>query len=276
MTTEPLRAAGAVVWRGPEERPEVALVHRPRYDDWSFPKGKPHSGEHLIATAVREVAEETGLGVLLGRALPPVHYRKGDRVKRVEYWVARALGGEFAPSDEVDELEWLPPDEARRRLTYDWDAALLRSLASAPLTTQPLVLVRHGNAGSREAWTGADDLRPLDPEGVAQARTLAQVLPAYRPALLVSSPSKRCVQTLLPYSADITLEPLLSEHEHDPADTAALVRELTLPAVVCSHGPVLPGLIADLSGASVHLRKGTFAVLHRSGGRVVRVERYSL
>nr|WP_063792303.1 NUDIX hydrolase [Nonomuraea pusilla] len=275
--TRPLRAAGAVVWRGDENRPEVALVHRPAYDDWTFPKGKPKAGEHVIATALREVREETGVTVAFGQALPPAHYRVGDRLKRVDYWAARAVddpGRSGAFPDEVDEVRWLPLDAARSLLTYEWDAGLLRALTAAPLTTVPLVLVRHAGAGDRHAWDGDDDLRPLDAGGLDQARTLATLLPAYRPELLLSSPSLRCVQTLEPYGGVIRTDPLLSEDGQDPRRTPALVRSVAVPAAVCSHGKVLPDLIAALSGRDVHLGKGGVAVLHHAGGRVVGVERY--
>ncbi|MEV4358801.1 NUDIX hydrolase [Nonomuraea sp. NPDC049625] len=274
--TDLLRAAGAVVWRGEESRPEVAVIHRPNYDDWTFPKGKLKSGEHVIAAALREVWEETGLTVLLGRALPPVHYLSSGRLKRVDYWTARVAADDgFSPDDEVDELRWLPLEEARRLLTYEWDVGLLRALKAAPLETVPLVLVRHGSAGSRNEWQGDDELRPLDTDGRSQAAHLATALPAYRPELLISSPSARCVQTLEPYGAELKLEPLLSEEGQDPQKTPAMVREITVPAAVCSHRKVLPDLIRTLSGKDLHLRKGAFAVLQRAGGHVVSVERYA-
>ncbi|MEV5892775.1 NUDIX hydrolase [Nonomuraea fuscirosea] len=278
--TDPLRAAGAVIWRGEQSRPEVAVIHRPAYDDWTLPKGKLKAGEHEIAAALREVREETGLTVLLGRALPPVHYMSMGRLKRVDYWVARAVtDAGFEPGDEVDELRWLPVEEARRLLTYEWDAGLLRALRAAPLATVPLVLVRHGTAGSRSEWQDDDAVRPLDADGFSQAATLATALPAYRPETLLSSPSLRCVQTLRPYAdavgAPLRTDPLLSEDNQDPQGTPALVGRLSGPAAVCSHGKVLPALIETLSGKDVHLRKGAFAVLHRAAGQIVSVERYA-
>ncbi|GAA3442326.1 NUDIX hydrolase [Planomonospora venezuelensis] len=280
-----IRAAGAVLWRGPESAPEIALVHRPKYDDWTFPKGKLKPGEHVIGGALREVAEETGITAVLGRSLPPVHYMKGRRLKRVDYWLARAVSGEpYTAVEEVDEVAWLPLEEARRRLTYEWDAGLLRALAAFPLATTPLLLVRHGSAGSRQEWRGDDDLRPLDGTGAAQAEVLAEALYGYRPAELVSSPSLRCVQTLEPYAAraglEIRRERLLAETGHDPRASLRLLHEALAAdraAVLCSHGKVLPGLIKKVIGrpGDAHLRKGAFLVLHHAGGRVVGMDRYT-
>ncbi|MEW9529005.1 NUDIX domain-containing protein [Microbispora sp. NPDC049125] len=284
-----IRAAGAVVWRGDETAPEVALVHRPKYRDWTFPKGKLKAGEHVIAGALREVAEETGLRIVLGRALPPVHYLKGLRLKRVDYWLARATGGSAGgegrgDGDEVDEVVWLPLAEAGRRLTYGWDGKMLRALAGAPLTTTPLLFVRHGLAGSRQEWEGDDDLRPLDERGKAQARALATVLGGYRPEVLISSHSARCTQTLQPYAdrhgMEIVTDKALSESGYDPREAGRLLGELLAagrPAALCSHGKVLPELLPMAYGhrlADPHIAKGGLAVLHRAGGRTVSFERY--
>ncbi|MFJ2028774.1 NUDIX domain-containing protein [Streptosporangium sp. NPDC087985] len=282
--TDMIRAAGAVVWRGPESAPEVALIHRPKYDDWTFPKGKLKSGEHVIAGALREVVEETGITALLGRSLPPIHYLKGGRLKRVDYWAAQAISDDLHTAvDEVDEVVWLPLDEARRRLTYEWDAGLLRALTAVPLRTTPLILVRHGVAGSRQEWKGDDDERPLDENGAIQAEVLADVLSGYHPTELLSSPSRRCVQTLEPYAGraglEIRRDRLLSETDYDSRASLRLVSEAMAseqPLVLCSHGKVLPELIPALVDrpGDTHLRKGAFMVLHRADGKVVSVDRY--
>nr|WP_225311964.1 NUDIX hydrolase [Microbispora cellulosiformans] len=290
-----IRAAGAVVWRGEEADPEIALVHRPAYDDWSLPKGKLKHGEHVIAAALREVREETGLRVVLGRALPPVHYLKDGRLKRVDYWLARdpgdgrAAGGDGHVIDkEVDEVVWLPIEEAVRRLTYRWDRRLLRAVRAAPLTTTPLIFLRHALAGSRQEWKGDDDHRPLDERGRAQAEILAAVLGAYRPERLVSSHARRCTQTIGPYAErrglEVRKEKALSESGYDPREAERLVRESLAAAeaaVLCSHGKVLPALLGT-AGETLHrarsadlaIAKGGFAVLHHAAGQVVTLERY--
>jgi len=128
--TPEVEAAGAVVWRaGPDGAIEVALIHRPRYDDWSFPKGKLLPGESLVETAVREVGEETGFRCRIGVVIGIHRYRDSRaRSKEVTYWLMEWLEGRFDPTDEVDRLRWVPLTEAERMLTYDRDHELLRHL----------------------------------------------------------------------------------------------------------------------------------------------------
>jgi 8-oxo-dGTP diphosphatase len=129
-----VRAAGGVVWRRGEGGVEVALVHRPRYDDWSLPKGKLDTGESFEEAALREVEEETGLRCELGPFLDEVGYRDHkDREKLVRWWAMEAGEGEFAPDDEVDELRWTPLDEAASMLTYEIDRRLLERLRAEAL-----------------------------------------------------------------------------------------------------------------------------------------------
>ena len=124
-------AAGGVVWRsGTDGGIEVVLVHRPRYDDWSLPKGKLDAAEDLLSAAVREIGEETGLSVRLGRRGPRVSYPVDGGTKRVDYWLMRAVGGGFTPNDEVDELRWVPLAEAPGLLSYDFDRELVERVAS--------------------------------------------------------------------------------------------------------------------------------------------------
>ncbi len=125
-----VRAAGGVVWRVDAGEVLVAVVHRPKYDDWTFPKGKLEAGETDEHAAHREVVEETGLECVLGRELPSVRYldNKG-RSKLVRYWEMTVASGEFTPNDEVDQLEWLVLVEARPRLSYDHDRDVLDAFA---------------------------------------------------------------------------------------------------------------------------------------------------
>lgn len=125
-----IEAAGGVVWRRAADGAlEVLVVHRPRYDDWSLPKGKLDGGESAEAAALREVEEETGLRCSLGRELPTVRYvdHHGDE-KRARYWAMQPIGGSFTPNDEVDEARWLPVDDAAGLLTYDRDRMVVDAL----------------------------------------------------------------------------------------------------------------------------------------------------
>jgi 8-oxo-dGTP diphosphatase len=132
------RAAGGLLWRpGGDGSPAFALIHRPRYDDWSLPKGKLDEGERWEDAAVREVEEETGLRCRRGEELPPVGYEDSKgRSKQVRYWLMEPLDGEFEPTGEVDELRWVPAGEAAGLLTYERDRDLVREaarrLAGAP------------------------------------------------------------------------------------------------------------------------------------------------
>ncbi|WP_405992393.1 NUDIX hydrolase [Streptomyces sp. NBC_00986] len=122
-----VQAAGCVLWRRPSAGAlELALVHRPKWDDWSWPKGKLKRGETFEEAARREVLEETGHACRLGTRLPSAQYLDHHgRPKEVRYWAAEATGGAFAPNDEVDVLLWLTPDEAHQRLSYERDRDLI-------------------------------------------------------------------------------------------------------------------------------------------------------
>ena len=250
-------AAGAVLWRGHE----VALVHRPRYDDWSLPKGKREPGESIWATAVREVAEETGYPCFLGRYLGQLRYsvsRPVEATKVVEYFVARVAGpGKFEPSKEVDELRWLRVGEAAELLSYDGDRAILRAFTELPPDLRTLLLVRHAVAGDRASWDGPDDLRPLDDAGRAQTAVLHELLPLFGVDRIHSAPLVRCVQTVEALAVDrhlpIHLEPLFSEADYDEAKALARLREIVAGGgtpVISSQGGVIPGLLSRLANES--------------------------
>lgn len=273
-----MRAAGALVWREKGGDLQVLLVHRPRYNDWSFPKGKLESGESLCTCAVREVAEETGVQVRLEQPLETIRYRLGDGTrKEVRYWAARELDrgspalaarGRIprASRSEIDGVQWMGVKEARKRLDHAIDRDLLGSLVDLweddKLDTWTLVLVRHARAVKRSVWnrpkkrTAEQDeaTRPLTGDhGRARARALAPILAAYGVGRAISSPWRRCCDTMAPYcraaGLKLELEPAITEHAHATAPkTTRKVVERALrmregPVALCTHRPVLPAVM---------------------------------
>ena len=216
----PVLAAGALVWRLKNDKLQVLVVHRPRYDDWSFPKGKAEPGESMVLTAIREVAEETGRQIVLGRYLGKARRRLvSGRKKRTLYWAAQVLP-ESGPGEglraavkpaskrEIDKVRWWKVKKAACKLTHADDKRLLARLVdwyeSGQLQVHSLVLVRHAKAVSRATWgygINSEITRPLVMgRGQAQARDVAALLSAYGVGELVSSPWRRCVDTLAPYA----------------------------------------------------------------------------
>ncbi|TDC77723.1 NUDIX hydrolase [Micromonospora sp. KC606] len=258
-----IRAAGGVVWRPDSDGGfEVCLVHRPRYGDWSLPKGKLEPGEHPLLAAVREVAEESDVRAVPQVRLPTVRYRSEGRPKTVDYWSMRAVGtGGFQPGTEVDDVCWLAVDEAVRLVSYPHDAQVLTAFAALPPVTTTIALVRHALAGKRGTWSGPDDSRPLDAEGWAQAEALAPLVALVRPTRLLSASVRRCVQTLGPAAARLDLpieacgdldEPRPGQQREECA-LAAAGRLLSLaaagePVGLCGQGKVIPGVLERLTG----------------------------
>jgi 8-oxo-dGTP pyrophosphatase MutT (NUDIX family)/phosphohistidine phosphatase SixA len=301
------RAAGVLCWRRARDGLEVLLVHRPRYDDWSWPKGKVKDGEPLPCAAIREAAEETGFEVALGRPLGVVGYRLPDgRRKQVTYWAARAAGHADETGGgaaEVDGLAWLPLREARLLLTRASDAepldVLERHAGAGELTTAPLLVVRHGTSRPRASWAKADADRPLVSAGRRQAAGLVPLLACWRPERLVSSPWRRCLDTVAPFAAatglPVRTKGSLSEDgaRRSPGRTRRTTRRLLArggPAVLCTHRPVLAEVLGVVRSASVpdaaagipvkdpYLAPGEVLVAHVALGpwpvRVVDVERH--
>ena len=306
---EPIRAAGTVLWRpvraSGQVGIEVGIIHRPKYGDWSLPKGKLDPGEHIVACAVREVLEETGHAVTLGVPLGTQRYPVPDGDKEVLYWAARA--DDTAPpwpgTAEVDRFEFVPAARAAGRLSHPRDTELVELASSAlghpPRPTTPLVVLRHAKALARKRWSGSDPGRPLDPKGTAQSDRLAVLLGCFGVRRVVSSDSLRCVDTVRPFATTaripVELEPRVTEeaHEHGPDGAVDATRELLAdprPAVVCSHRPVLPDMFEALGPLpdspfltspvlDEPLSPGAFVVVHRRFGpdgtpEVVAVERH--
>jgi 8-oxo-(d)GTP phosphatase len=282
-------AAGAVLWRsnGDSATPEVAIIHRPRYDDWSLPKGKVDHGETEPVTAVREVHEETGYTSHLGRRLTAVSYPVEQGIKKVRYWAARRVEGEFAPNAEVDELKWLPIAEALKQLGYPHDRKVLRRFAKQPIDTQTVLIVRHGTAGSKSRYKGDDRNRPLDKRGRAQAESLVGQLLAFGATELYAADRVRCHQTLEPLAEELGTkihnEPLLTEEAYSDNRKAARHRVLDIAAaggtpVICTQGKVIPDLIAwwcERDGVrpdKSRNRKGSTWVMSLADGRLVAAD----
>ena len=281
MEPRDVRAAGAVVTR---KGGEVLLVHRPKYDDWSFPKGKLDPGEHVVTAAVREVAEETGLDVRLGPALSSQRYRMSNgRFKSVAYWTGRAIGSDdvsgYRPNDEIDSVQWVPWEAAMRRLTYPYDRDTLAEARPLRRKTRALVVLRHGKARSRDSWRKDDRIRPLLRLGEAQAQRLVPLLAAFDVTSVHTSSSTRCVQSVTPY-VDTTGWPVkkydeLSEEDATAEGVVDLVDALLdsgESAVLCTHRPVLPTVLDALRVPQVRLEPGGMLVAHHRKGRVVATE----
>ena len=310
--TDAILAAGAAIWRPAANTPqeaqepqgsegaEVLLVHRPKYDDWSLPKGKSEPGEHILLTAVREVWEETCVRPVLGPRLPTVEYISWGQPKRVSYWSAFGPGHEAAPGNEIDAVAWVPLDQAREQLADTHDEPVISAVR--PRQTVPLILVRHASAGHKADWPGDDESRPLDAQGAADARALARLLACFAPtARVISSPSLRCIETVRPFAAafggTVEAEARLAPPDRSAAfssrtDLADVLRRLLVdlvadrrPAVLCVHRENLPDALATVCSAlgavaampaDPSLPKGGFWVAHAGAGGLAGLERYEL
>jgi len=299
-------AAGAVLWRIENEQLRVALVHRGRYDDWSWAKGKVDPGETLPQTAVREIREETGLKVKLGVPLGIQRYLLPNKnLKEVHYWAAEVTdkslaGSNFTPNEEVAEVVWFSAAQAAKKLSYSHDHEQLDQLVSLHkkglLKTVPLIILRHAKARSRATWKDGEASRPLLTEGNAQAEALPKLLKAFGAKIVYSSPWTRCLSTVAPYAqranVKVKTRPEFTEianAKKPKATQTALLEIIKLgkPAVVCTHRPVLPTMIEALEGnaskalkiklhLAAALKPGSFTVVHLSSdGQIVDVESHS-
>ncbi|SDZ99626.1 MULTISPECIES: NUDIX hydrolase [unclassified Mycobacterium] len=287
----PVLAAGAVLWRpGESGEPLIAVVHRPRYDDWSLPKGKVDPGETEPVTAVREILEETGYASVLGRRLASVSYPLEYGTKKVRYWAARTTDGDFSPNSEVDKLDWLPVAEAMLRLQYPHDRKVLRRFTRRPGDTRTVLIVRHATAGRKARYKGDDRLRPLDKKGRAQAESLVGQLLAFGASDVHAASRTRCHQTVEPLAQELGVrirdEPTLTEEAFAADPDAARKRVLKIAArsdsetvpVICTQGKVIPDLISwwcERSGIrpdKSRNRKGSMWVMSLHGDTLVAAD----
>ena len=247
---------------------ELCLVYRPKYDDWSWPKGKNEDNESHRHTAVREVGEETGYAVTLGPHIAQIEYplenegkksisksgaknnsqnnNKTEVVKRIHYWMMREIDenaamkrlpafGPIKPAKptEIGNVIWLTPSKARKKLTHDSDRkvldAFLEKLHAGQTEYKTLILVRHGKAESRKSWQGSEATRPITPLGSAASYALGRELACYAPNRIVSSPWKRCVETVATFAHDSSLpieqiaELTEDHHENKPKSTLSVL-----------------------------------------------------
>lgn len=295
-----IQAAGGVVWRkgtspsGNGTSIEILAIHRPKYDDWTLPKGKLEPGESLRETATREILEETGLRVRLGIPLQQVEYRVAAGPKLVDYWVARPIGDSgaerFTPNHEVDEIRWirlgngLPPGgtAVSDLLTYPHDRAVIEEFRALRDTkghkTRTLIVQRHAKAVGRNGFEGEDIDRPLDPVGLATAKTLLPVLASYGIRNVVSSPALRCAQTVEPYAHSINTFIEIDDRMGEDTKSSLLRRSLMAllerkkPTVICTHRPNVPELCAELGIDLISLKPGESFVVHHRKGTVCATE----
>lgn len=274
-TVKAITAAGTIVLRGGNGEQEVLMVHRPRYNDWSLPKGKVTADEYLPGCAVRETEEETAVTVRLGLPVNRISYPVGGGTKTVSYWRGHPVGeGSLTPNHEVDEAAWLPVPLALELVTYADERPLLRQAVALPEAT-PLLVVRHAKAMARANWSKRDQARPLDERGRRQSKLLIPLLDAYGVRRLASSTSVRCMKTLQPHARSHRLEvegwTTLSEEqaEQDAKSVATLIKRLArqtaesgVPMAVCGHRPVLPVMLEALGVPGRALQPGAALVAH--------------
>ncbi|MBB4908278.1 NUDIX hydrolase [Actinophytocola algeriensis] len=283
-----IAAAGGVVWRLRDGVVEVALVYRERYGDWTLPKGKLEADESARVAAHREVREETGARVALGRFLGRTGYLLGADHKVVDYFAARYLDGEFVPSEEVADLRWMPVPDAVARLSHDRDLPVLAAFSALPADLTTVLLVRHAKAGSRAQWEDADELRPLSRNGEKQVPPVRELAAVYGAERVYSAPLVRCVETVRPVADDIGVpvveEELLAERKYEGMADAATRRLAEIAAgggvsVVCSQGGVIPDLVTRVAADSpvslprrVESKKGSVWALFFAGTHLVAAD----
>jgi 8-oxo-dGTP diphosphatase len=289
-----IRAAGALLWREVDSRNlEIALIHRPRYDDWSLPKGKIEGGETALQCAYREVFEETGIKASLTRQLGTVEYEESGELKRVIFWSAHCSldTGTFVVNEEVDELVWFTPEDALVKATHDSDRQIIDSFQAQEPRTDTLIILRHTKALERGDWDEADSERTLDEVGFDQAQLLIKHLEPFAIDEVYTSNFTRCVQTVTPLShsrgLNITQVPSLNEEtfETDPQRAVAFANALKQDEkniLICSHNPVIPTMLRGILNTKlknkdlIKLEPGDAWIVHRVRGEIVGLDYLSI
>jgi len=284
-----IQAAGAVVWRNNKNKAELAIIHRPKYNDWSFPKGKLEVGESLIACAHREVLEETNIQTEFGPFLGDIEYLTPDGKKQVSFWAAKAITHkDFTPNSEVDQLKWVEVKKVKELLSLETDKKILAQFIKLDCDTKPFILLRHAKAITRDEWQGDDDDRPLDSLGQNQAKRLLSIYQVYNIEQIHTSDAVRCYDTVNPMvkGLGIKLEVTgkLGENAHKKDKEKAfdyakdLIKE-DARILLCSHNPILPKMLNRLTKKSdVDADEGKLSpadawVIHRSGKEIIQIDR---
>lgn len=305
-TDKAVYAAGAVVWRLVDGKLRILLIHRTKYRDITLPKGKVDPGEMLAETAVREVHEETGIRVSLGVPVGVSRYHlPSNKQKVVHYWAAEATAeairaSTFVPNREIAALEWVSLKKARSRLSYPVDVEILDFFANlvddGVLRTFPVIALRHAKALARSDWDGPDAARPLTDRGREQALSIVGPLRAFGVRKIVTSDAVRCVQTVKPLAKAMDRKAVKTDKisqdawEDGDDDLRSVIGRRVRsgkPAVLCSHGPVLPGILSEIAlatgtiqgsyvGSAADLEPAAFSVVHLSasnpGSGIIAIE----
>lgn len=289
-----IRAAGALLWRENSQLEiEIALIHRPRYGDWSLPKGKVDDGETTLQCAYREVFEETGVKAQFTRELGSVEYLESGESKRVKYWAAKApsFDQQFKVNEEVDEIRWLNPADATSLATHDSDKSIIENFLSQEPRTDTLIILRHTKALERGDWDDLDSKRTLDEKGLRQAASLITHLAPFAIDEIYSSDYIRCVQTVTPLAdvrnLRITEIPNLNEENFDldperSISFANAVKQDEKNILLCSHNPVIPTMLRGILNTKlknkdlIKLEPGDAWIVHRVRGEIVALDFLSI
>ena len=281
-----IQAAGAVLWRKSDtSQLEIAVIHRPRYDDWSLPKGKVESGESHISAGYREIQEETGYESTFGPEIGTVVYKLEGAPKEVRYWAAAATVKTGTPNpQEVDEVLWLEPKKAKEKLSNKDDRAIVDFFLEFGVDTFPIILLRHAKALKRTEWDGDDGDRPLEHRGQLQAKRLLPIYLPYGISEVHTSDALRCIETIdlmtrliektAIFSADLS-EYGYAKDKEAPLDYVQDLMDRGISAIVCSHNPIIPKVVKKLVGKKYfksmdrELEPAQAIVLHCRAGEVI-------
>ena len=287
--SEIIQAAGAIVWRNNKDKTEVVIIHRPIYDDWSFPKGKVEINESLIACAHREVLEETNIQTEFGAFLGDIEYLTPDGKKHVFFWAAKAINqNNFTPNSEVDQIKWVEVKKVKELLTLETDKKILAQFIKLDFDTKPFILLRHAKAITRDEWQGDDDDRPLDSTGQNQASRLLSIYQVYNLEQIHTSDAVRCYDTVNPiakaFGINLEVTGKLSESTYKKDrekafDYAKDLIKVDARILLCSHNPILPKMLNKLTKKSdIDADEGKLSpadgwVIHRSGKEIIQIDR---